>query len=51
MSVENIIHDTKQIMQLLIKMQTDKELIHYSYMYEKVKTKRLKNKYKKKFEK
>ena len=51
MSVENIIHDTKQIIQLLIKMQTDKELIHYSYMYEKVKTKRLKKKYKKKFEK
>lgn len=38
-------------MQLVIKMAIDKELNHYSYMYERVKTKRLKKKYKKKFDK
>ena len=49
--IRNIIHDVQPTIQLLFKMQTDKELLHYSYMYEKVKTKRLKKKYKKKFEK
>ena len=37
--------------QLVIKMAIDKELNHYSYMHERVKTKRLKKKYKKKFDK
>ena len=49
--IRNIIHDAQPTIQLLFKMQTDKELLHYSYMYERVKTKRLKKKYKKKFEK
>lgn len=37
--------------QLVIKMAIDKELNHYIYMYERVKSKRLKKKYKKKFDK
>ena len=37
--------------QLVIKMAIDKELNHYNYMHERVKTKRLKKKYKKKFDK
>ena len=49
--IRNIVHDMQPTIQLLFKMQTDKELIYYSYMYERVKTKRLKKKYKKKFEK
>ena len=36
---------------LLFKIATDKELNHYSYMYESVKTKRLKKKYINKFDK
>ena len=49
--IRNIIHDVQPTIQQLYKMQTDKELLHYLYMYERVKTKRLKKKYKKKFEK
>lgn len=37
--------------QLLFKIAADKELNHYYYMYESVKTKRLKKKYKNKFDK
>ena len=49
--IRYITRDVQPTMQLLFEMQTDKELLHYSYMYEKVKTKRLKKKYKNKFEK
>ena len=49
--IRYITRDVQPTIQLLFEMQTDKELLHYSYMYEKVKTKRLKKKYKNKFEK
>lgn len=47
--IRNIINQPE--IQLLFKIATDKELNHYSYMHESVKTKRLKKKYKNKFNK
>lgn len=46
--IRNIIN---QPCELLIKIAEDKKLNHYSYMYGSVKSKRLKKKYKNKFDK
>lgn len=47
--VARMMQDIKPIVQTVIEMASDDKLLYYSYMHDKVKSKRLKKKYNKKY--